>query len=160
MKVSVFSIIEELRTTMSAKFNDYVDEISKEAGFDKDFTIGEFYTKSLRDVLVGHDDFGIIYHLNSVYPAPLGVNETITRETVNIAIEVVILDRGDVLRQLSLVAKGIARTLTVPVYDFRRYCGLKIQTTAPSQFDPRASSGGDLQTQFISAIIISVDIGG
>lgn len=154
--INELKILKEIRDRFNTDFMRVAEEIGHASGENPNFNIDEFSDLSPADQLAKSDEFGLINIINTSYQT----QDTLERamiQTISLAVQVVIIDRGDIAKQISIARMALVEIVQKSDFDFMRYAGLDLSSTEPTQLEFQGP--GDNNCYFLVGIVLQLKIG-
>lgn len=128
------TILKEIQTKLNADFMAKAKEIAARSGDEITFNVKAFSDASLNDLLIEHEEFGLIYVQNGSYESQPSLGNSVVN-TILINIQVIAIDKGDLPKDVSIIRMTLAELLLSEDYDFENSSNIKIDGTEPTPLD-------------------------
>ena len=128
------TILKEVQTRLNEGFMDKAREIAQRSNDPVEFNIATFSDMSLNDLLIEHEEFGLIYVQDSGYESQPSLGNSVIN-TVLVNIQAIIIDNGNLARDVSLIRMTLAEMLLNEDYDLENSSSIKVESTEPTPLD-------------------------
>ena len=113
MKTAI-EVLEELKKILEKNFSIAKNQIETSSGKVFFSSISQFYTKSLDEALVGEDEFGFLWVSKQIFESGPGPLSRPVKSVIDFRLGVVLIERTDVLGQLTMSQEILFRSLLLP----------------------------------------------
>lgn len=148
-------IRNEIHEAMRDNLERHCTDIASESSIAKSFTFTSFTTRSYEDEIVVSDEFVFTYILSPSYDTEITLQRDLI-QTIEIATQAVIIDKGDFLDQISLVKMGMVRVMQKTDFSLLKSSELRVTLGEWIDLQKKGSSTRYVSTGIKTSIRIGV----
>ena len=146
------TILKELQTVLNNKLMDMVRTVAQRSEDEVVFNVAQFSDASLNDQLIEHEEFGLIFVDDSGYESEPEVGQSVIN-TVRIGCQAIIIDRGNLARDISLLRMALAELILNSDFDFETFSSTKVESTKPTPLDFGAK---DSSIKYVASGVVAI----